>query len=223
MAPPTLVLGTGDPADPRLKLKLLQGTTATITNAQLQVVGPGQTDSQLVYTVQTATTHGVLRRNGSIISAGGTFTQADINNSAITYSQDGTPNNDSFTFSVGDAFGRTIGPFAFAITTLSVQEVGTEFQANAYTPEDQTLPAVATDPAGDVVVAWRSILQDGDQGGIYAQRFGVGDATLPNEVEPNGSAATANVATGNLTALVSSNLYQLGIKGTVSPGTDVDW
>ncbi len=45
---------------------------------------------------------------------------------------------------------------------------------------------------------------------------------LPDEVEPNGSLATANVAVGNF-GPHTGNLFQLGVKGAVTPGADVDW
>ena len=47
-----------------------------------------------------------------------------------------------------------------------------EFQVNTYTPSSQFLPAVAIDDAGDFVVAWASLEQDGSgNGGVFAQRF----------------------------------------------------
>jgi hypothetical protein len=52
---------------------------------------------------------------------------------------------------------------------------GGEFQANTYTFGDQEVPALASNPDGDLVVVWQSQYQDGYGGGpwgIYAQRFG---------------------------------------------------
>ncbi len=54
---------------------------------------------------------------------------------------------------------------------LSGGPVGDEFQANTYTDWNQWAPAVATDADGDFVVVWESMLQDGSEWGIYAQRF----------------------------------------------------
>ena len=48
---------------------------------------------------------------------------------------------------------------------------GTEFQVNTYTTGGQAFPAVATNVAGDFVVAWASDGQDGDSSGVFAQRF----------------------------------------------------
>jgi hypothetical protein len=46
-----------------------------------------------------------------------------------------------------------------------------EVRANTTTTNDQNWSSVAMDPNGNYVVAWRSNLQDGGSGGIYAQRY----------------------------------------------------
>ncbi|MEM8558754.1 MAG: T9SS type A sorting domain-containing protein, partial [Bacteroidota bacterium] len=48
---------------------------------------------------------------------------------------------------------------------------GPEFQINAYTVGDQTLPDVAMDATGDFVVTWASYGQVGSGSSIYAQRY----------------------------------------------------
>ncbi len=50
-------------------------------------------------------------------------------------------------------------------------EVGDEFLVNAYTISDQKDPAVCCNPSGDFVVVWESRDQDGDQFGVFGQRF----------------------------------------------------
>jgi hypothetical protein len=63
--------------------------------------------------------------------------------------------------------------------------LGTEFQVNTYTTRDQLLPAVATDPAGRFVIAWQSSYygnQDGDDAGVFAQRFRTTATAPPNPV-----------------------------------------
>ncbi|MEZ0579974.1 Calx-beta domain-containing protein [Nocardioides sp. MH1] len=46
-----------------------------------------------------------------------------------------------------------------------------EFRVNTFTTGDQIGPSVATDPEGNAVVVWSSSGQDGDLGGIYAQKL----------------------------------------------------
>ncbi len=48
--------------------------------------------------------------------------------------------------------------------------LGPEFQVNTYTTLGQTLPTIATDSSGNFVLAWMSVGQDGDSGGIYARK-----------------------------------------------------
>jgi hypothetical protein len=48
---------------------------------------------------------------------------------------------------------------------------GTEFQVNTYTTHRQFDMVLAGDGAGGFVVVWNSYGQDGDTGGIFAQRF----------------------------------------------------
>jgi hypothetical protein len=67
---------------------------------------------------------------------------------------------------------------------LSVAPPGSEFLVNTYTTGSQLKPDVASDPAGNFVVVWASS-QEGDQSGIYAQRFSVTGATQGDEFQVN--------------------------------------
>ena len=51
------------------------------------------------------------------------------------------------------------------------EERGTEFQVNTYTPNHQDTPAVCCDDQGNFVVVWESTLQDGENNGVFGQRF----------------------------------------------------
>jgi hypothetical protein len=58
--------------------------------------------------------------------------------------------------------------------------LGPEFRVNTYTTNTQTLPSVAVDASGNLVVVWRSIGQDGSGDGVFGQRFaGSGDPLGP--------------------------------------------
>jgi hypothetical protein len=60
-----------------------------------------------------------------------------------------------------------------------------EFQVNTYTPHSQTHPAVAINEAGDFVVAWRSVSNDGRGGGVYARCFTADGAPMGPEFKAN--------------------------------------
>ncbi|MCR5864838.1 hypothetical protein [Aquincola sp. J276] len=68
--------------------------------------------------------------------------------------------------------------------------VGSEFQANTYTPYDQVAPTAAGLASGGFVLMWTSQNQDGSGSGIFGQRF---DA---NGV-PAGAEFLVNTGTGN--------------------------
>jgi hypothetical protein len=67
--------------------------------------------------------------------------------------------------------GSGNGVFAQRYTNAGAPQGG-EFRVNTYTTGDQFLPSVASDSAGDFVVAWTSVIQDGNTRGVYAQRYG---------------------------------------------------
>jgi len=49
--------------------------------------------------------------------------------------------------------------------------LGDDFAVNTYTTDDQMQPDVAADASGNFVVVWTSYYQDGDDGGIFGQKF----------------------------------------------------
>ncbi len=50
-------------------------------------------------------------------------------------------------------------------------KIGSEFLINTYSTDRQYYPDVATDSDGDFVVVWQSNGQDGDECGVFGQRF----------------------------------------------------
>jgi hypothetical protein len=80
-------------------------------------------------------------------------------------------------WSSGGQDGDIFGAFARRFDSSGVPQTG-DVQINTYTTGGQTSPAVATDGAGNYVVAWESLHQDGDHLGIFA-RLGVALTPLP--------------------------------------------
>jgi hypothetical protein len=69
-------------------------------------------------------------------------------------------------FQDGDGFGifgQLLAP--------DLVHIGTEFQVNSYTVSDQTLPSAVGLPGGGFLVFWQSLGQDGDDWGVFGQRF----------------------------------------------------
>lgn len=59
--------------------------------------------------------------------------------------------------------------------------LGGEFRVNSFTANVQTSPSLAMNADGDFIVAWTSITQDGDAGGIYAQRYAGGTVPIVDD------------------------------------------
>ena len=87
-------------------------------------------------------------------------------------------------FSVGNNQVRVTLDVTNGIVTLN-KFVGPESQVNIETTDDQKRPVMAMDDAGNYVVVWESTGQDGDLGGIYAQRYDATGAKLGGEFKVN--------------------------------------
>ncbi len=68
---------------------------------------------------------------------------------------------------------------------------GGEFQVNSFTTGDQLYPRVASSPAGAFVVVWQSVPQDGDNWGVFGQRFDSSGTPQGSEFQVNST--TTNV------------------------------
>lgn len=98
-------------------LNVTSGATGTIDSTRLSVTDTDNTAAQLTYTIGTAPAHGQLKKSGSNLGSGGTFTQDDVDNNRITFTHNGdSALTDSFTFTVSDGAGGTIGTTTFNIT-----------------------------------------------------------------------------------------------------------
>lgn len=66
--------------------------------------------------------------------------------------------------------GSNFGVFGQRFDSVGTP-LGSEFQVNTYTTNQQREPAVAADGAGNFVVSWISDGQDGSSWGVFGQRF----------------------------------------------------
>src|SRR5688572_31726976 len=63
--------------------------------------------------------------------------------------------------------------------------IGDEFLVNTFTEGYQWEPSVAADADGDFVIVWESIGQDGDDEGVYGQRYAADGTPLGAEFQVN--------------------------------------
>jgi hypothetical protein len=89
-------------------------------------------------------------------------------------------------FQDGSDYGIFGQRFASSGTPL-----GTEFRVNTYTTGYQLFPALSADASGNFVVAWNG--NDGDQGGVFAQRYASSGIPLGTEFRVNTDTAGSQV------------------------------
>jgi len=83
-----------------------------------------------------------------------------------------------------DQDGSQHGVFAQRYNGSSIP-VGPEFRVNTYTTADQIVPDAAADSLGNFVIVWQSENQDGDDRGIYGQRYTSGGLPSGSEFRVN--------------------------------------
>ncbi len=96
-----------------------EGTTSVIRTSLLSASDVDSPVAQLVYSVTTAPTNGVLLLNQTTLN--GTFTQADINGGLLSYRHSGNESlEDSFGFSLSDGLAPALnGVFTIAVTSTN--------------------------------------------------------------------------------------------------------
>lgn len=105
------------------------------------------------------------------------FTTSDQRSPAIA--TDGSGNFVVVWLSYGQD-GNALGVFGQRFSS-SGSSLGLEFQVNSFTTSPQFVPSVAANAAGDFVVVWPSLGQDGNGWGAFGQRFN--SAGVPQGLE----------------------------------------
>ena len=123
-----------------LPLKLNGGSNEQIGAALLKAQDNNAGPAQLTFTLLTAPKAGELRKNGTPLKAGDTFTQADIDNGNIRYAATGSANSDYFKFMVSDPDG------GFVAETFVI-----ETSVDAFEPTANIAFSLSPNPANDVV------------------------------------------------------------------------
>ncbi|HEY9906748.1 MAG TPA: Ig-like domain-containing protein, partial [Thermosynechococcaceae cyanobacterium] len=104
-------------------LSLTEGGSVSLGSSLLSVTDPDVTTAQILYTLGNLPTAGSLSLNGAALLAGGRFSQADLDSGTrLTYSHNGSETTaDSFSFTVADGVGGTIGstPFTIGVTPVN--------------------------------------------------------------------------------------------------------
>lgn len=119
--PVTITMGNDTPqVSANTGIDVLEGETAVLTPTDLLVEDPE--GGVITYTVTAVPAHGALRRSGVALTAGMTFTQAQLNGGAISYTHDGSDAaSDSFTVTAADDVQST-GTITVAISITAMAD-----------------------------------------------------------------------------------------------------
>ncbi len=205
---------------------VLEGSAGNvITTAMLETTDVDNTAGQLVYTVTSIPTNGVLRLGGGNLSISSTFTQADIDGGLITYLHNGTETiADSFSFTVDDGVGSTSGG-TFNITVTPVNDNS----ATAVSDNDATADVVLENASVGTTIGVTGFADDADIGDSISYslddndggRFKIdaitGIVTVDGVIDREADGATRSI-TVRATSTDSSSTTRMFVIGI----TDVD-
>ncbi|MEO0497808.1 MAG: cadherin-like domain-containing protein [Pseudomonadota bacterium] len=147
---------------------LAEGTTYTFTTSDLNTSDADNNTSQVVFSINTAPTQGVIRLNGDALAAGGQFSQQDVIDGRVTYEHQGlTGGADSFIFSVRDGAINILTDQTGAVRDGGGALVQTTF--NLTITDDNAAPILQTNSshsagAGSTIIVGSDVLSasDGD-------------------------------------------------------------
>lgn len=135
-----------------------KGDTVTIGQSNLEFTDAEEGASDITFTLDTAPSNGILKNNGTALSASDSFTQNDINNNLITYEHDGTATtSDSFQFDVSDGASGTVNDstFSIVISDLSVS-ISTQTNASCNGENDGSATASGSGGSTPYSFSWSS-------------------------------------------------------------------
>jgi hypothetical protein len=155
-----------------------KGATLTLSGSQLSATDADSDDDALIFTLKSAPANGQVNKDGSALAQGGTFTQQDILEGKVSYTDDGSDTtSDSFKFMVKDPAGNETGEDTFSITVTNELMVGIDIIPgkfpNVIIPERQGRIPVAIlstedfDAPGQVDVSSLTFGRTGDEDSLF--------------------------------------------------------
>ncbi|QBN18559.1 reprolysin-like metallopeptidase [Flavobacterium nackdongense] len=212
-------------------LSVVQGASASITQAQLGATQPAATTAQLIYTVTKLPINGILKRNNIAMAVGGTFTQADLNNNLISYTNNGTnANPDSFKFSISGINLALLGGQTYNISvsalicTAPTPNVSNLPDVNAQCSVTPAVPAATSNCYGTITATTATVFPITTQGTTvvtWTYNDGHGNTSVQTQnIIVNNTMSAAIAGTASVCSGTNSNI-QVTIIGGVSPYTVV--
>lgn len=119
-------------------ISVVEGGDVIINSAVLSVSDEDELAGELRYTIGNAPAAGRLELTSDPGISVSTFTQADIDSNLVRFVHDGSEADDSFTFSISDGSGGTVGSTLFAITNLRVNDAPVNATPTSQTTNEDT-------------------------------------------------------------------------------------
>jgi hypothetical protein len=154
-------------------LSVVEGGNVIITSTELSVIDEDETPDEIQYSIVDPTTAGRLELTDDPGISISSFTQADIDNNLLRFLHDGSEADDSFTFSISDGSGGTIGTTLFSITNLRVNDAPVNSAPTSQTTNEDT-PLVFSSGAGNGI----SVSDVDLNGGLIGIRLFATNGTL---------------------------------------------
>ncbi len=196
-----------------------EGSTGNIiSTAMLSEGDVDDSGTGLSYTITTDVANGTLRLSGTVLGAGDTFTQDDIDNNRLTYDHDGgQTSSDSFAFDLADGGedGAGIVSDAFNLSIGNVNDAPVNTLPGAQVVAEDT----------DLTISGLSVADDDDN--LDMVQLDVGSGTLNVTLSGGASISAGAGGTGNLTlsgslADINATLASLSYRGNADfNGSDI--
>lgn len=154
-------------------ISVVEGGDITISKTELSVTDEDELPGEIQYSIVDAPTAGRLELTTDPGVSVSSFTQADIDNNLLRFVHDGSEADDSFTFSISDGSGGTIGTTLFSITNLRVNDAPVNSTPTSQTTSEDT-PLVFSSGAGNGI----SVSDVDLSGGLIGIRLVATNGTL---------------------------------------------
>lgn len=152
-------------------LKIPPGDKPFIRTAELLSNDANNTAEQLVYTLISLPSAGILTKDNTALSVGSTFTQDDINKDKIRYVHNGiTEGDDFFVFDVRDGEGGWVPPTKFLI------DIDEDFPSGTQNLSWSELIQVYPNPVSGGIL--NVVLKDADWKNARYEIYGINGALL---------------------------------------------
>ncbi|OAB28771.1 Cadherin-like [Flavobacterium fryxellicola] len=204
------------------------GTTTTVLPSKLEATQPTATAFQLVYKITQLPINGILKLNNVAVLVGGTFTQADINNNLVSYTNNGINTNaDSFKYALTGINSAFLGGQTFNITICS--PITPTFNPVAAICSGATLTPLPTTSLNSITGTWSPALNNtatttytftpsaGQCATLATLIIGVDPVSIGGAV--NGGAAICANSTSGLLTLTGFTGTIINWESSVSPFT----